>query len=84
MRLVVVGDGDAELGVTATDHDEAHVKRAMVDVSAEVIALATADKLRTISPWFVAPLQDLGYLVTDARDDVTAGYSARGISVVRA
>jgi DeoR/GlpR family transcriptional regulator of sugar metabolism len=73
-----------ELGVTATDHDEAHVKRAMVEVSAEVIALATADKLRTISPWFVAPLQDLGYLVTDARDDVTADYAARGISVVRA
>ena len=36
-----------ELGVTVTDHDEAHVKRAMVEASAEVIALATADKLRT-------------------------------------
>jgi DeoR/GlpR family transcriptional regulator of sugar metabolism len=73
-----------ELGVTATDHDEAHVKRAMVQVSAEVIALATADKLRAISPWFVAPLSDVSYLVTDAGDDITAGYAARGVSVVRA
>ena len=56
-----------ELGVTVTDHDEAHVKRAMVEASAEVIALATADKLRTAGPWVVAPLADLTYLVTDAR-----------------
>ena len=35
-----------ELGVTTLEHDEAHVKRAMVESSAEVIALATADKLQ--------------------------------------
>ena len=73
-----------ELGVTTTHHDEAHVKRAMVEASAEVIALATADKLRTASPWFVAPLADLTYLVTDADDDLTAGYTEAGVSVVRA
>ena len=73
-----------ELGVTATDHDEAHVKRAMVQVSAEVIALATADKLRTMSPWWVAPLADVSYLVTDADEDVTADYTRAGVSVVRA
>ena len=51
------------------DHDEAHVKRAMVEASAEVIALATADKLRTASPWLVAPLADVTHLVTDAGED---------------
>ena len=44
-----------ELGITVTHHDEAYVKRAMVEASAEVIALATADKLHTASPWVVAP-----------------------------
>jgi DeoR/GlpR family transcriptional regulator of sugar metabolism len=73
-----------ELGVTATDHDEAAVKRAMVQASAEVIALATADKLRTMSPWFVAPLADVTHLVTDAGEDVTAEYAAAGVSVVHA
>ena len=73
-----------ELGVTATDHDEAHVKRAMVAASAEVIALATADKLRTASPWVVAPLADLTHLVTDADEELTAAYAAAGVSVVRA
>ena len=73
-----------ELGVTVTDQEEAYVKRAMVAASAEVIALATADKLRTASPWVVAPIADLTYLVTDAREDLTADYAAAGVSVVRA
>jgi DeoR/GlpR family transcriptional regulator of sugar metabolism len=73
-----------ELGVTVTDHDEAHVKRAMVEASAEVIALATADKLRTAGPWVVAPPEDLTHLVTDAGPELTDDYAAAGVSVVRA
>jgi len=73
-----------ELGVSATDHDEAQVKRAMVAASAEVIALATADKLRTAGPWVVASLADVTHLVTDAGADLTDAYAAAGVSVVRA
>jgi DeoR/GlpR family transcriptional regulator of sugar metabolism len=73
-----------ELGVTAIDHDEAHVKRAMVEVSAEVIALATADKLHTAAPWRVAGIEDVTHLVTDAAEELTAEYAAAGVSVVRA
>ena len=73
-----------EFGVTALDHDEALVKRAMVESAAEVIALATADKLHTASPWLVSPLADVTHLVTDAGDELTADYAAAGVSVVRA
>jgi DeoR/GlpR family transcriptional regulator of sugar metabolism len=73
-----------ELGVTTNDRDEAHVKRAMVESAAEVIALATADKLRTAAPWVVSPLADVTHLVTDARADVTDEYAAAGVSVVHA
>jgi DeoR/GlpR family transcriptional regulator of sugar metabolism len=75
---------DAEVGITTSHHEEAHVKRAMVAASAEVIALATADKLQTASPWVVAPVGDLTHLVTDADEDVTAPYAAAGVSVVHA
>jgi DeoR/GlpR family transcriptional regulator of sugar metabolism len=75
---------DAELGITTSHQEEAHVKRAMVAASAEVIALATADKLQTASPWVVAPVGDLTHLVTDAGEDVTAPYAAAGVSVVHA
>jgi DeoR/GlpR family transcriptional regulator of sugar metabolism len=73
-----------ELGVMATDHDEAHVKRAMVEVSGEVIALATADKLHTASPWVVAPVTDVTHLVTDADAELTEPFARAGVSVVRA
>jgi DeoR/GlpR family transcriptional regulator of sugar metabolism len=73
-----------ELGMTVPDHDEAHVKRAMVEASAEVIALATADKLHTAAPWVVGPLADVTHLVTDAGEELTADYVAAGVSVTRA
>jgi DeoR/GlpR family transcriptional regulator of sugar metabolism len=73
-----------EVGVTATHHDDAEVKRAMVDAAAEVLALATTDKLHTAGPWVVAPLADVTHLVTDAGEDLTADYAAAGVSVVRA
>jgi DeoR/GlpR family transcriptional regulator of sugar metabolism len=73
-----------ELGVMATDHDEAHVKRAMVEVSGEVIALATADKLHTASPWVVAAVTDVTHLVTDADAELTEPFARAGVSVVRA
>jgi DeoR/GlpR family transcriptional regulator of sugar metabolism len=71
-----------EVGVTANDHDEAHVKRAMVACAGDVIALATADKLRTAGPWVVAGLADVDHLVTDADAELTRPFSAAGIDVV--
>jgi DeoR/GlpR family transcriptional regulator of sugar metabolism len=71
-----------EVGVTTPDHEESHVKRAMVACAGEVIALATADKLRSASPWVVAPLSDVDHLVTDGDAALTADYAAAGIDVV--
>jgi DeoR/GlpR family transcriptional regulator of sugar metabolism len=73
-----------DLGVTALDQDEAHVKRAMVAASAEVLALATADKLHTAGPWLVAALADVTHLVTDAAPELTEPYAAAGVAVVTA
>lgn len=71
-----------DVGVTALDRDEADVKRAMVACAGEVIALATADKLRTASPWVVAQLTDLNHLVTDGDDGLTRPYTTAGLNVV--
>jgi DeoR/GlpR family transcriptional regulator of sugar metabolism len=73
-----------DAGVTTLDNDEAHVKRAMVACSGEVIALATADKLRTASPWVVARLADVDHLVTDGDEELTRPYATAGINVVTA
>src|SRR5206468_2355189 len=63
-----------DVGVTALDHDEALVKRAVVESAAEVLALATADKLRSAAPYVVASLADLDHVVSDAGAELTALY----------
>jgi DeoR/GlpR family transcriptional regulator of sugar metabolism len=75
-----------EAGLSTDDLEEAHVKRAMVDASADVIALATADKLRAASPYLVAPVAELTHVVAEAAasDELLDPYRAIGVTVTRA
>jgi DeoR/GlpR family transcriptional regulator of sugar metabolism len=75
-----------ELGVTANDLEEAHVKRAMIEGAAAVIALADHDKLGTAMSMFVAPIDAITTLVTDseAKDQSLEPYRAAGIDVLYA
>lgn len=75
-----------EAGLSTDDLEEAHVKRAMVEASADVIALATSDKLRAGSPYLVAPVAELTHVVVeaDAPDELLDPYRALGVTVTRA
>jgi DeoR/GlpR family transcriptional regulator of sugar metabolism len=75
-----------EAGLSTDDLEEAHVKRAMVEAAADVIALATADKLRAGSPYVVAPVTELTHVVAEAAasDELLDPYRALGVSVTRA
>ena len=75
-----------EAGLSTDDLEEAQVKRAMVAASADVIALATADKLSAGSPYLVAPVAELTHLVAEAAapDELLDPYRARGVTVTRA
>ncbi len=75
-----------EIGVTTEDLEERHVKAAMIEGAAEVVALADHDKLGTAMSVVVAPLSAVTCLVTDADadDDALAPYRALGIEVLRA
>lgn len=60
----------AETGLTTGDAEEAALKATMMQAAAEVVVLATADKLGATSPWQIAPLAGLATLVTPgARPD---------------
>jgi DeoR/GlpR family transcriptional regulator of sugar metabolism len=48
------------------------------------VALATADKLGTVSPWLVADLADVTHVVTDGDEAATAQLEQAGVAVVRA
>jgi DeoR/GlpR family transcriptional regulator of sugar metabolism len=75
-----------EVGISTRDLEEAYVKRAMIASAAEVVALTSAEKLGTASPYIIGPLSDLTYLVTERSvpNEVLAPYRALGITILRA
>jgi DeoR/GlpR family transcriptional regulator of sugar metabolism len=73
-----------ELGVTGPDFEESEVKRAMIESSKEVIALATLEKLETAEAYYVCPIDHLSAIVTDQSADYEGFdiYKEKGIRMV--
>ena len=74
-----------EVGLSVLDHEEAAAKRAMIEVSADVVAPAPAAKLGTVAPFVVAPASALTHLVTerDVSEETLAPYRALGLTIVQ-
>jgi len=60
-----VASVDSEIGLGVFNHEDAEVKRAMLAGSAEVIALASADKIGTTAPFLIGPVSVLDHLITE-------------------
>ncbi len=75
-----------ELGVTTGDLEEAYVKRAFSERSAETVVLASRDKLNAASPYLVVPIEGLDGVVVEAdvEDSVLEGFLRKGVSITRA
>ncbi|MET0404600.1 MAG: DeoR/GlpR family DNA-binding transcription regulator [Cystobacter sp.] len=56
----------AEVGITNAHAEEAIVKRTLIQNAAETVAVVTADKLGSVSPFEVAPVTRLATLITEA------------------
>lgn len=54
-----------DFGLTTAGYDEASLKAAMLEISAEVVAIATPDKIGTAGAYKFAPLSAVDVLVTD-------------------
>lgn len=75
-----------ETGLTTGDAEEALIKRALAESSAEVVVLGSPEKLGAASPFVIAPASAITTLVvmdTTPAEDV-APYEALGASIVRA
>jgi DeoR/GlpR family transcriptional regulator of sugar metabolism len=73
-----------EVGISVSNLDEAHVKRAMISRSAEVVGLVTAAKLDKAAPYIVESIHALTYLVTSpiVSNEMLASYKDLGLSLV--
>jgi DeoR/GlpR family transcriptional regulator of sugar metabolism len=74
-----------EIGISVPNLDEAYVKRAMINRAAEVVGLATAEKLDTAAPYVVESIHALTYLVTapTVSNEILACYKSLGLTIIR-
>jgi DeoR/GlpR family transcriptional regulator of sugar metabolism len=74
-----------EIGISVPDLEEIYVKRAMIANSAEVVALADAEKLGTATAFSIAPIHELTHLVTErgVPDAVLEPYRAHNITIIQ-
>lgn len=74
---------DPFIGTSVPTLMEAQVKRVMAEISTEVIAMVTADKLGTVSKNIVTPAEELTYLVTENADNnLCKSFSNKKITVI--
>jgi DeoR/GlpR family transcriptional regulator of sugar metabolism len=73
-----------EAGITHPSYEESLVKRAMIEGSSRVVALATGEKLGTAMPFVVAPAEAVTDLVTEpgVPPEVLGPFESIGIKVV--
>ena len=73
------------IGISTSNLEESYVKRAMMASAAEVVALASAEKLDTAAPYIVGPASMLTRLVTErsAPEETLAPYRVQGIAFIR-
>jgi len=74
-----------EAGISIPILEEAYVQRAMIASSAEVVALASAEKLGTAASFIVGPIRDVNIIVTEPSvpDEVLEPYRELGIEILR-
>ena len=70
-------------GLSTGDFEEASVKRALIGQAAEVVVLASAEKLHAASPYVIAPVQAAQTLVveSDTAHAVVAPFKALGLAI---
>lgn len=76
----------AEAGLTTGDFEEAHVKRALSASAAEIIVLASSEKLNAVSPYVITPISSItGMIVASTVNRKTlAPFSRLNITITKA
>jgi DeoR/GlpR family transcriptional regulator of sugar metabolism len=73
-----------ENGVSDNDWEVVQIKKAMIESSQKVVCLTIAEKINTVQPIHVCPLNKINVLITELSPDDPAltSYREAGIQVV--
>jgi DeoR/GlpR family transcriptional regulator of sugar metabolism len=71
-------------GVTTISYEESEVKKAIVDVSKQIIAVTPHDRLNSAEAFFICPLSSVDTIITDAESAETTDEFSRlaGVKVI--
>src|SRR5579884_756371 len=74
-----------EIGISTEKLEEAYLKRAMMACAAEVVALASPEKLNTAASYIVGELRELSEIITERTvpDELLEPYRTLGITVTQ-
>ncbi|MBB6500186.1 DeoR/GlpR family DNA-binding transcription regulator [Pedobacter cryoconitis] len=72
---------DLTSGVTGISYEDSQVKKAMVETSKQIIALATLEKLNTTEPYYITSISDIDIIITDTDPDHETLQNYKGIGI---
>jgi DeoR/GlpR family transcriptional regulator of sugar metabolism len=72
------------IGVTTINYEESEVKKAIVEVSKQVVALAPHDRINTAEAFFICPSADVDIIISDDEesDEVKDLFNGTGIMII--
>lgn len=75
-----------DVGITTNLYDDVIIDRMLIEQSGEVVAAVTADKLGTVAPFNVAPVDSLTHIITEnqVENEKILPYRSMGIQVIQA
>jgi len=75
-----------DVGISTNNLEEAYLKRAMMACAADVVALASPEKLNTAAPYVIGELRELSEIITECTisEELLEPYRALGITITQA
>ena len=74
----------ATIGVTTINYEESEVKKAIVDVSKHVVALAPHQRINTAEAFFICPASSVHTIITDeeGKEETEKPSKDSGITII--
>ena len=72
------------IGVTTINYEESEIKKAIVEVSKQVVALTPYERINTAEAFFICPLESVDTIVTDEEGKEISGqyFKDAGITII--